>query len=80
MSSAKSAPVHRAGTRLIASFSRPVLLAWSPDDQVFAAENARRYADALPDGRLELIADSYSFTPEDQPAALADTLARFAGA
>jgi pimeloyl-ACP methyl ester carboxylesterase len=46
---------------------------------VFVPEHARRYADALPDGRLELIADAYSFTPEDQPAALADALARFAG-
>jgi pimeloyl-ACP methyl ester carboxylesterase len=80
MSSAESAPVHRAGERLIDDFGGPVLLAWSPEDKVFAPENARRYADALPDGRLELIADAYSFTPEDQPAALAGALAKFAGA
>jgi len=80
MSSAEAAPVHRAGARLIESFGGPVLLAWSPKDQVFAPEHARRYADALPDGRLELIADAYSFTPEDQPAALAGALAAFAGA
>lgn len=80
MSSAASAPVHQAGARLIESFSGPVLLAWSPEDQVFAPENARRYADALPDGRLELIDDAYSFTPEDQPAALAGALAKFADA
>lgn len=77
MSSAKSAPVHRAGARLIESFSQPVLLAWSLEDRVFAPENARRFAEALPDGRVELIADAYSFTPEDQPAALADALVRF---
>ncbi len=80
MSAAESAPVHRSGARLIESFSRPVLLAWSPEDQVFALENARRYAGALPDGHLELIADAYSFTPEDQPAALAGALAKFADA
>lgn len=80
MSSAESAPVHRAGTRLIDSFSRSVLLVWSPEDQVFAPEHARRYADALPDGHLELIADAYSFTPEDQPSLLAQALAKFAGA
>jgi hypothetical protein len=34
----------------------------------------------LPDGRLELIADAYSFTPEDQSAALAGALAKFADA
>jgi pimeloyl-ACP methyl ester carboxylesterase len=80
ISSAKSAPVHCAGARLIESFRRPVLLAWSPEDRVFAPENARRYASALPDGRLELIDDAYSFTPEDQPAALAGALAKFADA
>jgi hypothetical protein len=36
----------------------------------------RRIAQRSP----ELIADAYSFTPEDQPAAPAGALARFAGA
>ena len=79
-SSAHSAPVHVAGARLIESFNRPVLLAWSPEDRVFAPANARRYAEALPDGRLELVEDAYSFTPEDQPAALAQAIGAFAGA
>jgi pimeloyl-ACP methyl ester carboxylesterase len=78
MSSAHSQPVHRAGRSLIAQFARPVLLAWSPEDRVFAAANARRYAGELADGRLELIDDAYSFTPEDQPRALADAIAGFA--
>lgn len=78
MSSARSAPVHEAGARLIESFERPVLLAWSPEDQVFDPSNARRYADALPNARLELVDDAYSFTPEDQPAALARAIAAFA--
>jgi pimeloyl-ACP methyl ester carboxylesterase len=80
MSSAETSPVHRAGARLVESFSERALLAWSPEDMVFPPENARRYANALPDARLELIADAYSFTPEDQPDALARALARFAGA
>jgi pimeloyl-ACP methyl ester carboxylesterase len=79
MSSASSAPVHAAGARLIESFHGPALLAWSPEDLVFAPENAGRYADALRDGQVELIEDAYSFTPEDQPAALAEAIARFAG-
>lgn len=77
MSSAASSPVHAAGRRLIAEFKRPVLFAWGPEDQVFELANARRYADALADGRVELIDDAYSFTPEDQPEALANTLAAF---
>lgn len=78
MSSAASAPVHQAGRELIASWKRPVLLAWSPEDQVFPLANAQRYTGELADARLELIEDAYSFTPEDQPEALAATLARFA--
>jgi pimeloyl-ACP methyl ester carboxylesterase len=78
MASASSDPVHSAGQALIESFERPVLFAWSPEDRVFPIAHARRYAEALPDGRLIEIGDSYSFTPEDQPNALADALAGFA--
>jgi pimeloyl-ACP methyl ester carboxylesterase len=80
MSGASSGPVQAAGRRLIAEFSRPVLFAWSPEDQVFAPADARRYCEALGDGRMVLIEDSYSFTPEDQPERLAEEIARFAGA
>jgi pimeloyl-ACP methyl ester carboxylesterase len=80
MSSASSGPVQAAGRRLIAEFKRPVLLAWSPEDQVFAPADARQYGEALSDGRMVLIEDAYSFTPEDQPARLAEEIARFAGA
>jgi len=78
MSSASSAPVHAAGAQLIESFAGPVLLAWSPEDRVFPPANAARYAEALHDGRVELIEDAYSFTPEDQPVALAAAIAGFA--
>jgi pimeloyl-ACP methyl ester carboxylesterase len=77
MSSASSAPIHAAGRALIAEFERPVLFAWSPEDRVFPLANARRYAEQLRSADVELIDDSYSFTPEDQPAALVDALARF---
>lgn len=78
MAGACSPPVHDAGHRLIETFDRPVLLAWGPEDKVFAVVDAQRYADALPDGRLVLIDDAYSFTPEDQPAQLAAAIAQFA--
>jgi pimeloyl-ACP methyl ester carboxylesterase len=80
MSSAASAVVHAAGERLIETFKRPVLFAWGDEDRVFPLAHARRYAEALPDGHLATIADAYSFTPEDQPEALADTLASFLAA
>jgi pimeloyl-ACP methyl ester carboxylesterase len=80
MSSTTSAPVQQAGRRLIAEFKRPVLFVWSPEDQVFAPADARRYADALSDGHMVLIEDAYSFTPEDQPDRLAEEIAKFAEA
>jgi pimeloyl-ACP methyl ester carboxylesterase len=80
MSSATSVPVQEAGRRLIAEFKRPVLFAWSPEDQVFAPADAERYADALSNGHMALIEDAYSFTPEDQPDRLAEEIAKFAEA
>ncbi len=78
MSSASSTPVHAAGRALIAGFERPVLFAWGPEDRVFPLAHAHNYAEQLRSAAVELIEDSFSFTPEDQPEALADVLTRFA--
>jgi pimeloyl-ACP methyl ester carboxylesterase len=78
MSSAESGPVHAAGERLIAGFDRPVLFAWGPEDRVFPFAHAERYAERLRDARVVPIPDAYSFTPEDQPGALARAIAEFA--
>jgi pimeloyl-ACP methyl ester carboxylesterase len=77
MAAATSDPVHAAGRKLIASFERPVLFAWGPEDRVFSLDNAERYAGELTDGRVALIDDAYSFTPEDQPLRLAEAIERF---
>jgi pimeloyl-ACP methyl ester carboxylesterase len=77
MSSATSTPVHAAGRALMSGFARPVMLAWGPEDRVFPLANARLYAERLRSAQVEPIDDAYSFTPEDQPAALADALTRF---
>lgn len=74
---ARAEPVHRAAGELIANFERPVLFAWGPEDEVFPLANARRYAGELADGRVDEIADAYSFTAEDQPGALADAVRSF---
>jgi len=80
MSSASSEPVHAAGRGLIAGFDGPVLFAWGPEDRVFALANAQRYAGELAAGRVVAIPDAYSFTPEDQPEALATAIADFCAA
>jgi pimeloyl-ACP methyl ester carboxylesterase len=59
------------------SFGRPALLAWAPEDRFFKVSFAERLADTI-NARLELIDDSYTFVPEDQPERLAETIASFA--
>jgi len=78
------AGVHNRHTLAAASrlggFDRPVLLAWAREDKLFPVALARRLAAVLPDARLELIDDSYTFVPEDQPQALARLVVYFLGA
>ena len=64
----------------LGSFDRPVLLAWAPEDRFFPIEYARRLAELFPDARVEEIADSRTFVPEDQPERLAELVTEFAGA
>ena len=78
MSSATTAPVRAAGEHLIAHSDLPTLLIWSSEDEVFPPAHAERYASALPNGSLVRIDDSFSFTPEDQPAAVAAAIRSFA--
>jgi pimeloyl-ACP methyl ester carboxylesterase len=78
MSSATTTPVRAAGEHLIAHSDLPTLLIWSSEDEVFPLVHAERYAGALRNGSLVQIDNSYSFTPEDQPAAVAAAIRSFA--
>ena len=51
----------------------PVLCAWAADDRVFPLAHAQRYARAL-GAELHTIADSYTYTAEDQPRRTAEVL------
>jgi pimeloyl-ACP methyl ester carboxylesterase len=55
----------------------PTLLAWAPDDLIFRLRFAERLAAMIPGARLERVADSRAFIPEDQPAKLAELIATF---
>jgi pimeloyl-ACP methyl ester carboxylesterase len=77
MASATTAPVRAAGEALIARSELPTLLIWSEQDEVFPIEHAARYADQLAKARLVRTTDSYSFTPEDQPEAVASAIRSF---
>jgi pimeloyl-ACP methyl ester carboxylesterase len=66
-----------AAAERLRDFDRPVLLAWAREDKFFPVELAERLLERLPQGRLELIDDSYTFIPIDQPERLADLLREF---
>jgi len=63
-----------AAAEQFGAFHKPVLLAWATEDRVFPPRYAERLAGAFPNARLERIADSYTFVPEDQPEQLADLI------
>jgi len=59
-------------------FTKPVLVAWAPEDRFFKLRYGERLAKDFPNARLELIEDSYTFVPIDQPARTAELIAAFA--
>jgi pimeloyl-ACP methyl ester carboxylesterase len=77
--SLKKESTMRAAERL-PEFTKPALIAWSADDAFFPLEDGKRLAAALPDARFEVIEGARTFSMIDQPDALADLVAEFAGA
>jgi len=66
-----------AAAERLRDFDRPVLLAWAREDKFFKVKLAERLLERLPNGRLELIDDSYTFVPIDQPKRLAGLIREF---
>jgi len=63
---------HRAAAEtLIAEFELPVIFAWGGDERVFPLTHARNYAPALANSQLRVVADSFTYTSEDNPEGLA---------
>ena len=60
---------HEAAAAL-PNFDKPALVVWAADDKLFPREHGRRLAELLPQGRFELIEDSRTFIPEEQPERL----------
>lgn len=66
-----------AATPRLASFDRPVLLPWAPEQAWFPVEHARRLATLLPDAQVVEIRGSGAFINLDRPAALAAAITAF---
>jgi pimeloyl-ACP methyl ester carboxylesterase len=58
-------------------FPRPALVAWSAEDKFFPVSDGEKLASLMPEGRLVLIEDSYTFSPIDQPEATAGEIVSF---
>ena len=58
-------------------FDRPALVLWADGDKIFPREHGRRLAELLPQGRFELVRDSRTFIPEEQPEYLATRVHEF---
>ncbi|SFB43497.1 Pimeloyl-ACP methyl ester carboxylesterase [Amycolatopsis marina] len=63
----------RAAEVLQRRFTKPVLCAWAAEDRVFPLDHGLRYAGKL-GTELRTIADSYTYTAEDQPERTAEVL------
>jgi pimeloyl-ACP methyl ester carboxylesterase len=61
----------------LATFDKPALVLWAENDKIFPREHGRRLAELLPQGKFELIANSRTFIPEDQPGLLAAAIDDF---
>jgi pimeloyl-ACP methyl ester carboxylesterase len=62
----------------LAEFDKLALIAWSRNDRFFKPAHAERLAHDLPDARLSWIENARTLSPEDEPARLADLIAKFA--
>jgi pimeloyl-ACP methyl ester carboxylesterase len=58
-------------------FDKPALIAWSREDKFFPPRHAERFAEIIPDSRLEWVDDSYTFSPEDRPDRVAELIKGF---
>jgi len=66
-----------AAAERLRGFHRPALIAWASEVRLFPLDHAKRLAALLPDARLELIDDSWTYVPEDRPERLAELIGEF---
>jgi pimeloyl-ACP methyl ester carboxylesterase len=59
------------------SFDKPALVVWAEHDRLFPRSHGQRLAELLPQGRFELMPDSRTFIPEEQPERLAERVVEF---
>jgi pimeloyl-ACP methyl ester carboxylesterase len=58
-------------------FDKPALVLWADGDKIFPREHGKRLAELLPQGRFQMVRDSRTFIPEDQPERLVAAVRSF---
>jgi pimeloyl-ACP methyl ester carboxylesterase len=66
-----------AAASRFAEFDRPVLVVWARRDRLFPRSLGERLAGAFPCGHLEIVDESATFVPIDQPRRLAALISGF---
>ena len=61
----------------LTTFDKPALVLWAENDKIFPREHGRRLAQLLPQGRFDVISNSRTFIPEDQPDLLVTAIEDF---
>jgi pimeloyl-ACP methyl ester carboxylesterase len=64
----------------VTRFDKPAIVIWAADDKFFPRAHGRRIAELLPQGRFELVHDSRTFIPEDNPGPLVGLVRQFLAA
>jgi pimeloyl-ACP methyl ester carboxylesterase len=68
-----------AAAERLPGFQKPALVIWSAEDRYFPVEHAHRLGELLPDSRVEVLDDCYTFVAEDRPDRLAELIGEFTG-
>jgi pimeloyl-ACP methyl ester carboxylesterase len=66
-----------AASRGVSAFDKPALVVWAAGDRFFPVEHGRALADLMPQARFELVKDSRTLIPEDQPERLVELITGF---
>ena len=64
---------------LLGAVCKPALVVWGDDDKVVPQSAAKRYVEALPDARLEIVGNCGHCVDMEQPEALAKLVTNFIG-
>ena len=59
-------------------FDRPTLIAWAREDKLFPLRHGERLAATIPNARLEIIEDAYTYVSLDQPGRVIELVRAFA--